>query len=150
MKITLTALLLPLLLCSTLLGASKPLQIQYFFEPDCPGCKKTTALITALEKKHGQAIAVSKHDINDTDENFKAYIRVLDKFGIEETPKLLIVVKNKTFAGAEIIQRQVPPFLQQILKSGKTADSTARLTKCLVKADTVARSCASLLFSWFG
>jgi thiol-disulfide isomerase/thioredoxin len=121
----------------TLEGIGKPILILYFWEPDCGFCKEATPQLVALYpslKENG--IEILAINTRTDKESWKQYIEaqkpgwinayspgkvqsILKNYNAWNTPKIVILDKDRKIIAKDITIDNVQPFLEQYLRMNK-------------------------------
>jgi hypothetical protein len=121
-------LLFTLLVClavpGTVAAADQPLDVTFFFTPACRMCKPTKEAVRAAEQKYGDRITVEHVDLSHPHHGAaraQRLFKLLDRFGVTETPSLAVFAGNSCLSGGETIIEQLDTTLARELAGHGTA-----------------------------
>jgi len=101
-------------------AASAPLELHFYYVPDCPRCAETKAAIAKAEARFGVRIRVVRHDLAANEELFRAYVAALDARRILSTPNLAVLLPTTEILGEDAIIDTLVPTLERLLEMPET------------------------------
>lgn len=106
----------------------KPSTLLFFFSPNCRACDEVTELVKSMETRYGDRLRVFYKNLTDPKRGVQInteYLAILNRFKVEDTPTLTVVVDMKVVLPGheEIVKRLAEVLAERLGEPSKDAEA---------------------------